>query len=477
MGGEDASVTSGREVRPGLLGLVLTAIVGAEFVLQLDGTIVAVALPRMQNSLELSAGALSWVINGFLLAFGGLLLLGGRLGDVVGHRTAFLGGVALLGAGSLLAGLAAGFGQLLAGRVLQGGGAALAGPAGLALLATTFTGARQQKAFATYSTVTGLAASSGMILGGVLTGLAGWRWTLLINVPICAAIAALAARVVPPAGRAGERRRLDIPGALLSVLGMTALVYGFVQAAESGWRSAGAIGGLAGGVIVLAAFVSWELRAASPLLPPQVLIRRARAGAFVNLVLMAFVLTSLLFFLTQFLQRVLGLEPLATGFAFLPFGIALLVSARSVPIVLARLNPRTLAIGAFAVMALAMLWLTSLDGDSSYAVDILAPLVLLGISAGAAVVPLNLIVLSETAPEDAGVTSAVLQSALSVGGSLGLAVLLTRFAAGDDVADGVTAAFQGAAVIAAGAMVFGLLFWYLPCHPKPALAPPSDDTP
>ncbi|AEH09389.1 MULTISPECIES: MFS transporter [Protofrankia] len=454
--------TAGRTARPGALGLILAAIVGAEFILQLDATIVAVALPNLQEDLGLSAGSLSWVVNGFLLAFGGLLLFGGRLGDVVGHRTTFIAGTSLLAAASLLAGLASNVGLLLTGRVLQGAGAALAGPAGLALLATTFTGARQQRAFAVYSTVTGLAASAGMVLGGILTDLANWRWTLLINAPIGVAVALLTARVVPSPSRSDERRALDVPGAVLSVIGMTALVYGFVAAAEDGWDSGRAVAGLVGGVAVLAGFVLREAQASSPLLPLRVVTHRGRAGAFVNLLLMAFALTGFLFFLTQFLQRVLELEPLVTGLAFLPFGVSLLLAARAVPKILTRLNPRALAILGFAVMALALFWLSRLGNDSDYATGILVPIILLGAGAGAAVVPLNIIILSQSAPEEIGVTSGVLQSALSVGGSLGIAILLTLYTAADDVAGGVTRAFTGGAVIAAVAVVLGLVFWYLP---------------
>ncbi len=457
----DTSAAGGTP-RPAALGLVLAAIVGAEFILQLDGTIMAVALPDVQNALDLSTGSLSWVVNGFLLAFGGLLLFGGRLGDVLGYRTTFLAGLTLLFGGSLLAGLSQSFGVLLAGRVVQGSGAALAGPAGLALLAITFAGARQQKAFATYSTVTGLAASAGMILGGILTDLASWRWTLLINAPISLLIGLLALRTIPAPPRSGQRQSLDLPGAALSVVGMTALVYGFVRAADAGWSDTVAIAGLAGGVVVLAIFVVREALAASPLLPLRVLTHRNRAGAFVDLLLMAFTLTSFLFFLTQYLQRVLDLKPLVTGLAFLPFGVALLITARFVPQILTKVKPKALAIIGFVVMGLSMLWLTQLDNDSGYATDILAPIILLGASAGAAIVPLNIIVLGETAPEEIGITSAVLQSALSVGGSLGLAVLLTLFTRGDDVAQGVSYAFRGGVGIAAAAALIGLVVWYLP---------------
>ncbi|MFF3442027.1 MFS transporter [Streptosporangium sp. NPDC002721] len=447
-------------------GLLLAAIVGCEFMLQLDGTIVTVALPDLQNDLGLSAAALSWVVNAFLLSFGGVLLLGGRLGDLFGHRTVFLAGTGLLAAASLLAGLAPDLGWLLAGRALQGVGAALAGPAGLALLSVTYTGERRQRAFGLYSTVTGLAAAAGMILGGVLTWAADWRWTLLVNVPVGLAIVALGARTIAPRGPAGREgtRALDLPGALLSVLGMTAVVHGFVRAAEEGWGDAVVVGSLAGGAAVLAAFAFLESRVASPVLPSRVFAHRARAGAFVTLVLLAFVLTGFLFFLTQFLQRVLGLGPLLTGLAFLPFGLALLVTARSAPTLIARARgPRNLAVAGLALVVVATLWLGGVDGDSAYPAAVLGPLVIMGVGAGAAIVPFNIIVLSETPPEDAGITSGVLQASLALGGSLGPAVLLTAFAGGgQDVAAGVSRAFTASAVVAGLAIAVGIAAWFLP---------------
>ncbi|MEZ0076047.1 DHA2 family efflux MFS transporter permease subunit [Planotetraspora sp. GP83] len=446
-----------------VLGLVLVAIVGCEFMLQLDATIVAVALPGLQSDLGLSPGALSWVINGFVLPFGGVLLLGGRLGDLFGHRTVFLAGTLLLAAASLLAGLAPNFGWLIAGRALQGIAAALAGPAGLALLSTTFTGERQQRAFAVYSTVTGLAAAAGMILGGVLTWAADWRWTLLVNAPIGLLIALLGVRTITPGEKPAGRASLDLPGALLSIVGMTAVVYGFVRVADHGWRNTVALSSLIAGVIVLALFVLLEARTAAPMLPLRVFSHRARAGAFLNLALLAFVLTGFLFFLAQFLQRVLHLDPLVTGLAFLPFGLALLVTARSAPKLLTKVEPKVLALIGLALITAATLWLSRVNANSEYLTAVLGPIIILGFGAGAAIVPFNIIILSETPAEDAGITSGVLQASLSVGGALGLAVLLTLFAGeGSHVASGVSHVFTGAAVTAGAAILVSLAAWFIP---------------
>ncbi|WP_433257367.1 MFS transporter [Streptosporangium sp. CA-135522] len=456
------------EAPPAREGLVLAAIVGCEFMLQLDGTIVAVALPDLQAGFGLSAAALSWVINAFLLAFGGLLLLGGRLGDLLGHRAAFLAGAGLLAAASLLAGLAPDLGWLIAGRVLQGAGAALAGPAGLALLSVAFDGARRQRAFGTYSTVTGLAASTGMVLGGVLVWVADWRWTLLVNVPVGLLIVALGARVLDASDSPPRGRALDLPGALLSVVGMTAVVYGFVRVAEAGWRDTAALVALVAGVLVLAAFVLLESRAATPLLPLRIFAHRARAGSFVNLVLLAFVLTGFLFFTTQFLQRTLHLNPLATGLAFLPFGLSLLVAARSSAKLLAKVGPRAAGVAGLVLVLAGTLWLAGSDGGGGYLTAVFGPMLLLGVGAGTAIVPFNVIILSDTPAADAGITSGVLQASLSVGGSLGLAVLLTLFAGGASVSDGVSRAFAGGAAAAGVALVVAVLTWFLPAKARSA---------
>jgi EmrB/QacA subfamily drug resistance transporter len=440
--------------QPDAAALVLVAIVGCEFMLQLDTTIVAVALPSVQTDLGVSAASLSWVINGFTLAFGGLLLLGGRLGDVLGHRTVFLVGTGLFAAASALAGLAPGFGWLLVGRVLQGGGAALAGPAGLALLRLNFTGDRQPRAFAVYSTVTGLGASAGLIIGGVLTWTAGWRWTMLVNVPIGVAAILVAVRVLRLRLRLrSERHGLDLLGALTSVAGMTAVLLGLVRAADQGWSNVVAVASLAAGLVLLGCFVAIEAKTGSPMLPLRIVADRERSIALIATSLMAFVLTGFLFFSTQFLQHVLRLNPALTGLAYLPFGVTLLIAARGVPRLISRVRPHTLVLVGFGLMLAGTGWLSALHASSAYWTGVLGPMVLLGVGAGIIVVPLNIIVLSSAAPRDAGVTSAVLQATLSVGGSLGVAVLLTVYShTTGGIAPAVSHTFAGSSIVAAAGL-------------------------
>ncbi|GAB3829852.1 MFS transporter [Dactylosporangium cerinum] len=448
-------------------GLLLAAVVGAEFMLQLDGTIVAVALPDLQRELGLSTGALTWVVNGFLLAFGGGLLVAGRVGDLLGHRRAFLAGIALLTAGSALAGLAPATGWLIGGRVVQGAGAALAGPAGLALLSLSFDAERRERALGVYATVTGLAAGAGMLLGGLLTWAGDWRWTLLVNVPVGLVVLVLSARLVPAraAGTAGGR--LDVAGALLSASGTTALVFGFVRAAGHGWRDTTAVSALGFAVLALAVLAVTQRRVSDPLLPPRVFADRGRAGAFAALVLLAFVLTGFLFFLTLLLQRVFDLDPLRTGLGFLPFGLALMLAARTAPALLRRMRPQLLAVCGLLLVGAAMLILSRVGAGSGYLTAVLGPEILLGLGAGATIVPLNVIVLASTGPADVGVTSGVLQAALSIGGSLGLAVLLSVSAGADGIAGGVARAFLGGALAAALAVLVAAAVWFTPSGRTP----------
>lgn len=439
--------------------LALAAIVGAEFMLQLDGTIVNVALPALQADLHLSVAGGSWVPNGFLLAFGGLLLFAGRLGDVLGHRRVFLAGIGLVVVASLVAGLAPNPQVLIAGRVLQGAGAAVCGPTGLALLAIVFTGERRQRAFGLYSTVTGLGASAGMVLGGVLTWAGDWRWSLLVNVPIGLAVIALAARALGVRDEATRRRPLGLPGVLLSAAALTCAVYGLVRAAEQGWGDPWTLASLGAAVVLAAALPPVDGRAAEPLLPLAVVAGRERGGAVAALLLLAAVLTGFLVYLVQYLQGVLGFDALRSGLAILPFGLALLVSTQILARRVAGIGLKTRATLGLAVVLAGAAWLTRLDGGSTYAAVVLPALVVMGLGVGVAIVPLNMIVLTTAPREYAGVAAGVLQTALTIGGSLGLAAMLIPLGAGG-LAGGISSVFAwacGALVLAL--LVAGVCWW------------------
>ncbi|MER7209053.1 MFS transporter [Streptosporangium sp. NPDC000239] len=443
--------------------LVLTAIVGAEFMLQLDGTIVNVALPALQSDLHLSVSGGSWVPNGFLLAFGGLLLFAGRLGDVLGHRKVFLAGIALVVVASLVAGLAPNLEVLLAGRVLQGAGAAIAGPTGLALLAIVFQGERQQRALGLYSTVTGLGASAGMVLGGVLTWAGDWRWSLLVNVPIGLVLIVITARALGLRDEPTRSRPLGLPSALLSTTVLVTAVYGIVHAAESGWGDRWTLTALGAAAVLVVVLLLVDRRAAEPLLPVAVLTGRDRAGAFLSLLLLAAVLTGFLVYLVQYLQGALGFDALRSGLAILPFGLALLATTQLLTGRIAAFGLKTRALAGLAVVLAGVAWLTRLDGGGAYASDVLPALVVTGLGVGVAIVPLNMIVLSTAPSEYAGVTAGVLQTALTVGGSLGLATLLIPLTQGTgDVARTISSVFVWACGALAVALLLALTLWGRP---------------
>jgi EmrB/QacA subfamily drug resistance transporter len=443
--------------------LVLVAIVGAEFMFQLDGMIVTVALPGAQAELGLGITSASWVLNGFLVSFGGLLLLSGRAGDLLGHRRVFLAGISLVVVASLIAGLAPNFPMLLVGRILQGAGAAVAGPAGLALLTTVFDGERRQRAFGLYSTVTGLGAASGMVLGGVLTWAGQWRWSLLVNAPLGLILVVIGLRVLPARVAATRRRPLGLPSVALVVAALTAVVYGLVRAADHGWGDTWTIVSLSGGVLLVAALCTVESRNPEPLLPLRIFASRERVGAFANLLLLAVVLTAFVVYTTQYLRTVLGFNALLTGVAVLPFGLALLVTTQVLTKYIASVQPRIRGVIGLVLMAVAVGSLTRLDGTSGYFTGILPQIVLLGVGVGIAVIPFNLIVLSTTHPDDTGVTAGILQTALAVGGSVGIAVLLIPFTAGNrSIAENISGVFWWDTGVAVLGLLVALVFWFGP---------------
>ncbi|TCP46285.1 EmrB/QacA subfamily drug resistance transporter [Tamaricihabitans halophyticus] len=438
-------------MRGKLLGaLALALVVACEFMLQLDTTIVNVALPSIGLEFGMSPAALTWVTHGFLLAFGGLLLFGGWLGDVLGHRRVFVAGMALFAVASLLGGLAPNGATLIAGRVLQGVGAALAGPAGLALLITSFSGEEERRrAFAVYSTAAGAGLAVGLILGGLLTSALSWRWVMLINVPVGVVAVVATGTVFPRSSR--RAGRFDLSGAGTSIAAMTLLVFGFVHASEYGWADPWTILTLTCGGGLLATFVVIEKRISSPMVPLTLFADRIRALAYANLLLLAASLTSAWFFLTLFLQDRLGYGPLATGMAFLPLAVCVFAVSQFVPTLLRRLPATSIAVIGLALVASGMFWLSRLGRESSYWGEVFGPLAMIGVGVGAALVAHNLTVMATVAPEQAGAASAVLQAILTVGGSIGLAVLVA-IAGSPQVLPGGAALDFGAAFRTAGTL-------------------------
>lgn len=412
-----------RTARTASPALVLAVILATQLMLMLDMTIVNVALPDIQSSLGFTPTGLSWVVNAYTLAFGGLLLLGARAGDLLGRRRVLMAGIGLFTLGSLVGGFAEGTGVLLVGRAVQGIGAALAAPSALALLMGRFPEGRERaRALGYFSAVSIGGSAIGLIVGGMLTQWASWRWVMFVNVPIGIALV-LVARVVL-AETQPHRGRFDLAGALTSTVGMTALVYGFVRAAETSWGDALAVGGFVVGGVLLASFVLVELRASSPITPLRLFADRTRSTALGARLLLMSAMAGLFFFLTQFLQDVLGYTPLATGFAFLPITVMLLVfsqvSARSME----RVGMKPLMVGGLSVTTVGLLVLAQLDAGSSY-LHVLAGLLLFGLGNGLAFVPLTAAGLAGVDPADAGAASGLLNAAQQVGSALGLAVLVT----------------------------------------------------
>lgn len=447
--------------------VALAIIVTCQLMLILDATVMNVALPRIQHDLHFSTTGLAWVLSAYTLTYGGLLLLGGRAGDLFGRRRMFVAGITLFTAASLAGGFAPSAGWLLAARVLQGVGAAAAGPSTIALIATTFTEPRERiRALAVLSGIASAGFAIGLIVGGIVTEAASWRWVLFINVPFGVAAVVLAPRFV----REPERHpgRLDIPGAIVATAGAASLVYAFIHAAASGWFQWQTVGALSAGIVLLAVFVVMQARGSRPLLPLRLFADRNRAAGYLAFFLAPAAMMSSFFFLTQFLQEIRGLSALATGLAFLPLALAMFTMTRLVPRLLPRLGPKPLVLTGTLLIVVGLVLLTRLSPGSGYAAALLVPLVLLGLGGGLGFAPLTPVIMASVGPADAGAAGGALQTMQQLGASLGLAVLVTVFGAGvrhagqvslsRGLVTGMDVAFAVAAGIAASVVVVALTF-------------------
>jgi EmrB/QacA subfamily drug resistance transporter len=392
----------------------------------LDATIVNVALPDMQRALDFSPTSLSWVINSYTLAFGGLLLLGARAGDILGRRRTFLTGIVVFTLASFAGGFATSGGELLAARAAQGIGAALAAPSSLALLTTMFTDGRERmRAIGLYTAVSIGGSAVGLVAGGMLTEWTSWRWVLFVNVPIGIAVLVLGRSVLPETPR--REGRFDLAGAFTSTIGMSSLVYGFVRAASDGWSDSFTLGAFIAGVVLLTSFVFIEMRASSPITPLRLFADRNRSVANLARGLLVAGMFGMFFFMTQFLQDVLGYSPLKTGFGFLPLTAVVFTASQFGSRVLAeRIPPKLQMVGGLCLSAVGLLLLTQLSESTSY-LQLLLSLVLFGAGNGTAFVPLTSTALSGVAPEDAGAASGLVNVVQQLGGTLGVAVLVTIF--------------------------------------------------
>ncbi|HMC08867.1 MAG TPA: MFS transporter, partial [Actinomycetota bacterium] len=416
-------MTEGRSGRTPVLAIVLASYL----MIVLDISIVITALPKIHHALGFSATGLSWVQNAYTLTFGGLLLLGARAGDILGRRRMFIVGIALFSAASLAVGVAQSVAWLLAARAVQGIGAAIIAPSTLALLSTNFPeGTQRTRAVAYYGAVAGIGASIGLVLGGVLTSWLSWRVGFFINVPIGITMILVTPRYVAETDR--RPGRFDLTGALGSTLGMGALVYGIVRSGTAGWGDQLTVAALAAGVVLLGGFVFNEWRARQPIMPLRLFADRERAGSYAARILFLGAMMGFWFFITQFLQSVLGYSAFQAGLAFLPMTVVNFAVAVGVPRLTQRLgNGRLLACG-LTVTLIGMAWLSRLSADTSYLMGIALPMVLIGVGQGAALSPLTASGIIRVAPEDAGAASGLVNVAHQLGGSLGLGILVTIFA-------------------------------------------------
>ena len=468
----DTHATDSRHARRWWV-LVLVAV--AQLMVVLDATIVNIALPSAQKALEFSDSNRQWIVTAYALAFGGLLLVGGRIGDLFGRRPTFVVGLIGFATVSAIGGSAQSFGVLVGARALQGAFGALLAPAALSLLTTNFTDPRERgKAFGIFGAIVGSGAAVGLLLGGILTEYLSWRWCLYVNLVF--AIPTAAAAVVLLRGLSSTAEpRIDVPGTLTATLGLFALVYGFNRADVVGWGSATTLGFLAASVVALAAFAAIERRVAEPLLPPRIVLDRNRGGAFLAVGIVGIGMFGAFFFLTFFLQQTLGFSPVQTGLAFLPMVAALMATASlASTVLLPRTGPRPLMTVGMVLAAAGAALLAQLEVHSGYAGHVLPALVAVGMGVGLVMAPaMNTATLGVRAA-DAGVASATVNTMQQVGGSIGTALLSTlaasattgalhgthptTAAAAEATVHGYTVGFWwAAAIFAAGAVVCGAL--------------------
>jgi EmrB/QacA subfamily drug resistance transporter len=411
------------------LGLALLVIATAQLMVVLDSAIVNVALPHIQHALGFSGNGLEWVVTAYAVTFGGLLLLGGRSGDLLGRRRIFIAGLLVFSAASLFGGFANSEAWLLASRAAQGVGGAMIAPTALALITTTFPeGAQRNRAMGVYAAMSGGGAAIGLIAGGLLTTYLSWRWVFFVNVPIGILTALLARSVIAESTR--RRGRFDLPGALTATLGVALLVYGLSnastdQAGISHWGDTKVVVSLVAAVVLLASFALIEWRSKHALVPPRVLENRSRVGAYVVMLALATAMFGVFFFLTIFVQEVLGYSALRSGLAFLPFATMIVVMSGIMSQLVARVGARPLLLAGAAVAATGLFWFSQITVHSSYVGGLLGPMLVTSAGFGMIFVPLSLVALNKVRGEDSGVAASLLNTGQQVGGAIGLATLGT----------------------------------------------------
>jgi EmrB/QacA subfamily drug resistance transporter len=477
--------------------LVLGVIGLAQLMVVLDVTVMNIALPSAQRALDFTTADRQWVVTAYTLAFGSLLLLGGRLADLLGRKVTFMVGLVGFAGVSAIGGASVNFTMLITARACQGAFGAILVPSALSLLTTTFTDPKDRgKAFGVYGAIAAAGSAVGLLLGGALTEYLSWRWTLYINL-VFAGLAFAGATALLKRQPSPGKPRLDLPGVALVSGGLFCVVYGFSNAATHNWHTPSTYGFLAAGVLLLIAFALWQGRAAHPLLPPRVVLDRNRGGAYLSMLIAAMGMFGTFLFLTYYLQETLRYSPVVTGFAFLPiaFGIAIAANVSTI-VLMPRVGPKPIVATGFLIVAGAMTWLAHLGPHTGYAAGVLGPVILAGVGFGMVIAPSINTGTYGVAPQDAGVASASVTVGQQLGASVGTSFLNTIFASavtsyltahfllartlGPRALDGLalahaydTAFWWTAGILAFGAIVAGSLYRSGPLYGKGAAGPPA----
>jgi EmrB/QacA subfamily drug resistance transporter len=458
--GEKPAMTDPAEARD-KRWIALALLCVAQFVVVLDASIVNVALPTIGEALDFTESNLPWVVNAYVLTFGGFLMLGGRLADLLGRRRVFMFGLVLFALASLAGGLASDSGQLIAARAVQGLGAAILSPAALSIVATTFRdGAERNKALGVWGAVAGSGGAAGVLLGGVLTEWLGWEWVLWVNVPIGIAAAAIAPTLIAESRNEEETRHFDVAGAVAITGGLSALVYALVDANSAGWGSTQTIGLLALAAVLLIAFVAVERRSRAPLVPFSIFRVRTVTGANVVGILVGASLFSMFYFISLYMQQVLGYSPIKAGLSYLPLAVSIILSAGLASQLVTKVGFKPILAAGMGMIAIGLVWFSQISVHGSFLADILGPSLFAAVGLGFAFVPVTIAAVSGIEDREQGLASGLINTSQQVGGALGLAILSA-------VSIGVTGAshdpavltegFQSAFLAGAGFAVLGLL--------------------
>ncbi len=445
------------------LALLLLAM--TQFVVVIDASIVNIALPSIGTALHFSQNDLSWVVNAYTLTFGGFLLLGGRLADLMGRRRMFMAGLVLFSVASLLGGLAQSEAWLIGARALQGLGAAIVSPAALSIITTTFAeGEERNRALGVWGAVAGAGGAAGGRLGGVRTSGLSWRWVLFVNVPIGLAAAFVAPRILNESRAEVGTRNFDIPGAVTVTAGLSLLVYALVEAVNVGWGSTQTVGLIAGAVALLATFVAIESRSRSPLMPFSIFRLRTLRGADIVALLIGMSLFSMFFFVSLYMQQVLGFSALKAGLSYLPLAVGIILSAGAASALVTRFGFKPVLLSGLLFVATGLLWFSQASPNGSFTADVLGPSLLAAIGLGLSFVSVTIAAVTGIRPNEAGLASGLVNTAQQVGGALGLAILATvantrtkdvLAAGGSSHAEALTKGFERAFMVGAGFALIG----------------------